>query len=85
MDLDGGVKREDFAFVRLEMGGREVAEVDGAGAVFGELMGGGAADSEGAVGACFGCVRGGRTSGGAWKGRGQLGHQSGIRKGEAYR
>ena len=33
------------------MGGREVADVDGAGAVVGELVGGGAADAQGGVGA----------------------------------
>ena len=35
------------------MGGGEVADVDGAGAVVGELVGGGAADAEGGVGACY--------------------------------
>ena len=34
------------------MGGGEVADVDCAGAVVGELVGGGAADAEGGVGAC---------------------------------
>lgn len=57
MNLDKRVEGENFPLVSLEIGGREVADVDGACAIFGELMGGSAPDAEWAVGACFECVR----------------------------
>jgi hypothetical protein len=45
VDVCGWVESVEFAFVCVEMGGREVAEVDGAGAVAGELVCGCAADA----------------------------------------
>lgn len=50
VDLDRGIEGGEFALVGFEMGRGEVAEVDGAGAVMGELVGGGTADAEGRVG-----------------------------------
>lgn len=41
------------------MGARKVAQVNGPGTIFGKLVSGSAANAEGTVGACFGCVRGG--------------------------
>lgn len=43
MDLDGGVEGGEFAGVRGEVRGAEVAEEEGEGAVRGELVGRGAA------------------------------------------
>jgi len=54
LHFDARVQGGDFAFVRVEVRGAEVAEEDGVGAVAGELVGGGAADAEGAVGAGYG-------------------------------
>ena len=51
MYVCGGVEGLQFPDVEGEVLGGEVAEVDGAGAVVGELVGGGAADAEGGVGA----------------------------------
>ena len=53
MDGDGGVEGLQFACVLGEVLRGEVAEVEGAGAIVGELVGGGAADAEGGVGACY--------------------------------
>lgn len=49
----GRVQRLQFPDVRGEVLVAEVADVDGAGAVVGELVGGGAADAEGGVGARY--------------------------------
>ena len=53
MGVDGGVEGLQFAGVHGEVVVAEVAEVDGAGAVVGELVGCGAADAEGGVGAGY--------------------------------
>ena len=53
MDVDGRVEGLEFASVGGEVGVVEVADVDCAGAVVGELMGGGAADAEGGIGAGY--------------------------------
>jgi len=50
---NGGVEGGEFAGVGGEVGGVEVAEVDGEGEVGGELVGGGAADAEGGGGAGY--------------------------------
>lgn len=52
MDLNIGVQGREFALLRCEEFGVEIAEVDCKGAVVGELVGGCAADAEGGVGAC---------------------------------
>ncbi len=49
MDFDGGVEGLQFSGVSGEVLVGEVADVDCAGAVVGELVGGGAADAEGGV------------------------------------
>ncbi len=49
VDLDLGVQAVDLAFVRLEVGGIEVADVDGLGSVLCELVGRGAADAQNGV------------------------------------
>jgi hypothetical protein len=49
VDVDGGVEGAEFVGVGGEVGVVVVAEVDGAGAVAGELVGGGAADAGGGV------------------------------------
>lgn len=54
MDLDIGVQGNKFALLRGEVLGVEVTEVDCTGAVVGKLVGAGAADAEGGVGACIG-------------------------------
>ena len=51
MDFYGRVEGGEFAGVGREVCGGEVADVDGAGAVVGVLVGGRAADAEGGVGA----------------------------------
>lgn len=51
MDVDGWVEGIEFFAVRIEELGVEVADVDCEGAVAGELVGAGAADAEGRVGA----------------------------------
>jgi hypothetical protein len=48
--VDGGVEGVQLPFVGLEVGGLVVADVDGAGAVAGELVDRGAADADGGVG-----------------------------------
>jgi hypothetical protein len=53
VDVDGGVEGVEFARVRVEVGGGEVAEVDCAGAVAGELVGRGATDAYDGVCACL--------------------------------
>ena len=51
MDFYGRVEGGEFAGVGGEVGRGEVADVDGAGAVVGVVVGGRAADAEGGVGA----------------------------------
>lgn len=51
MDVDGGVEGRELGLVGGEMYGGEVAQVDGARPVMGILVGGGAADADGGVGA----------------------------------
>lgn len=51
MDLDIGIQGRKFALLRCEEFSIKVAEVDCTSAVVGELVGGGAADAEGGVGA----------------------------------
>lgn len=55
VDVDAGVQLCDFLLVSLEVGGVEVADVNGLCAALGVLVGGCSAYSEGGVGACF-CV-----------------------------
>lgn len=51
VDIDGGVEGRELGLVGGEVGGGEVAQVDGARPVMGILVGGGAADADGGVGA----------------------------------
>ncbi|RBQ68019.1 hypothetical protein VDGD_21617 [Verticillium dahliae] len=51
VDLDGRVRSPDLGGVGVEVRAVKVAEVQGARAVLGKLVGGGAADAEGRVGA----------------------------------
>ena len=53
MDVYGGIEAREFALVGFEVAVVVVADVDCAGAVAGELVGGGAADAEGGVCACW--------------------------------
>ena len=53
MDVDARVEGLEFPNVGGEVGAVVVADVEGAGAVVGELVGGGAADAEGGVGAGY--------------------------------
>jgi hypothetical protein len=53
VDGDAGVEGGEFARVQGEVGGGEVAEVDYAGAVACELVGGGATDADGGVCASY--------------------------------
>ena len=51
MDVDGRVEGLQLPGVGGEVGVVEVADVEGTGAVVGVLVGGGAADAEGGIGA----------------------------------
>lgn len=53
MDLAGGVQGFELAFVDGEVLIAEVAEVDGAGAVVGELVGAGSTNTQWRIRACF--------------------------------
>ncbi len=53
MDVAGGVEGLEFALVRREVLVAEIADVDRARTVMSELVGAGAADAEGGIGACL--------------------------------
>ena len=52
MDVNVGVERVQFALMKVEVRGSEVAEIDCAGAMASELMGRGTADTDGRICAC---------------------------------
>ena len=54
VDVDGGVEGGELGLVGGEVHGGEVAHVDCARSIVGILVGGGAADADGGVGACSG-------------------------------